>query len=306
MNMKAIRIHNYGSSDQLKLEDIPQPEIAADEVLVMVYDAGMNPVDWKIREGYLKDAMPKQFPFTIGQDLAGEVAELGKGVRQFRVGEAVFGFASGSYAEYAPASAAEIAVKPESIDFATAASIPTAGLTAWQAIETIGLSSGQVVLIHGAAGGVGSFAVQLAKWKQARVVATASEQDIPYLKSLGVDEVINYKSDRFEEKVSDVDAAIDLVGRDTLTRTYRVVKRGGAIATTVGPINELEAKRNEIRATFLLMKRDGKQLAEVARLIDQRVIKPHVDQVLPLDEAKKAHDLSQTGQAHGKIVLRVA
>jgi len=305
--MKAIRIHGYGSSDVLQFEDVSRPQADPDEVLVKTYDAGLNPVDWKIREGFLKDSSPRTFPFTAGQDFAGEVVETGERVAQFTGGDAVFGFAKGAYAEYAAARADEIALKPKSIDFVTAAAIPTAGLTAWQAIvDAARISQGQSVLIHGAAGGVGSFAVQIAKWKGARLIATASRTDIPYLKELGADEVIDYKAERFEAKTRDLDAVIDLVGGETLARSYGLLKKGGVVVTTLGYIDESKLQQNGLKGVALFMKRDGMELAELGKLVEQGIVTPRIDQVLPISEAKKAQEMSQSGKAHGKIVLRVA
>ncbi len=308
--MKAIRIHSYGHSDQLKIEEIPNPKIKDDnEVVVKIHAVGVNPVDWKIREGNFKDFMPASFPLTIGQDFSGEIAEVGNNVHDFPAGDQVFGFVpSGAYAEYADVSVKELARKPESIDFVTAASVPTAGLTAWQMIiDEAKVSEGQVVLIHGAAGGVGSFATQLAKWKKARVIATASQGDTDYLKSIGVDQVIDYKSERFEEKVKDVDAVIDLIGGETQAHSYRVLKKGGGgvIISTVGLMDEAEAKKWGARGISFRMTYDGSGLTQIAKLVDQGILKPRVDKVLPLTDAKKAQDLNQTGQSHGKMVLQV-
>jgi NADPH:quinone reductase-like Zn-dependent oxidoreductase len=307
--MKSIRIHSYGDSGEMKVEEAARPQIGDGEgdVLVKVLAAGVNPIDWKIREGYMKEFMPKSFPLTLGQDLAGEVAEVGKNAGQFETGDAVFGFGSGSYAEYAAARTNEIALKPKSVDFATAASIPTAGLTAWQAlIDVAHVSLGQTVLIHGAAGGVGSFAVQIARWRGARVVATASSNDAAYLKSLGVEQVIDYQTERFEARAGNPDIVLDLIGGETLNRSYRVVKKGGIIVTTVGQPDETMAREEGARVVRIMMKRDGSELAQIAQLVDQGILKPRVDRVLPMTDAKRAHDLNQSGQTHGKIVLRVA
>src|SRR5690349_7136573 len=205
--MKAVRIHQYGDAGTLKLEEIPRLSIAADQILIRVRDAGVNPIDWKIRQGYLKQVMPASFPITIGQDFAGEVVESGKDVTEFAAGDRVFGFAQGSYAEYAAAPASTVAGIPNSIDFATAAALPTAGSTALQLVrDVVEPKPGLTILIHGAAGGVGSYASQIARNLGARVIGNASGADIEYLKSLGVDEVIDYKRERFEEKAAGVDA----------------------------------------------------------------------------------------------------
>ncbi|HSM85293.1 MAG TPA: NADP-dependent oxidoreductase, partial [Candidatus Limnocylindrales bacterium] len=231
--MKSIRIHSYGDSGEMKVEDSVRPRPNDEEVLVRIRAAGVNPVDWKIRAGQMRQFIPKSFPFTLGQDLAGEITETGKNVTQFKAGDEVFGFGSGSYAEYAVARQNEIALKPRSVDFTTAAAIPTACLTAYQALVDVAeVAKGQSVLIHGAAGGVGSFAVQIARWKGARVVATAAAEDASYLKGLGVEQVIDYQSERFEDRAGNPDIVIDLIGGDTLNRSYSIVKKGGIIVST--------------------------------------------------------------------------
>lgn len=305
--MKAIRIHQYGDASTLKLEETPRLSIADEQILVRIRDAGVNPIDWKIRQGYLKQVMPASFPMTIGQDFAGEVVETGKAVRQFVVGERVFGFAQGTYAEYAAAPASTVASIPNSMDFATAAALPTAGSTALQIIrDVVGVHSGMSVLIHGAAGGVGSFASQIARNFGARVIGTATGADIEYLKSLGIDEVIDYKRERFEDRATGMDAVVDLVGGDTLSRSYAVVKKGGVLATTVQPIDESAAERAGIRAVQVIMKRNGADLAELARLVEKGALKPRLSKTMSLSQAREAQELSEAGKAQGKMILRVA
>ncbi len=219
--MKAIRIREYGDASTLKLEDTPQLTIEHDQLLVKIRDAGVNPIDWKIRAGFLKERMPSAFPLTMGQDFAGEVAELGHGTSGFAPGDRVFGFAQGTYAEYAVAQSSTIAAMPESMAFDVAASLPTPGSTALQLVrDVVGAKAGMRILIHGAAGSVGSLAVQIAKHLGARVIGTATGPDISYLRTLGVEEAIDYKLERFEDSVSEADAVIDLVGGDTLARSY--------------------------------------------------------------------------------------
>jgi len=305
--MKAIRIHEYGDADTLRLEEIPRLSIEDDQILVRVQDAGVNPIDWKIRQGYMKQVMPANFPMTIGQDFAGDVVETGKSARQFVVGQRVFGFAQGTYAEYVAAPASTIAAIPNSIDFTTAAALPTAGSTALQIVrDVVAAKSGMSILIHGAAGGVGSCASQIAKNLGARVIGTATGGDIEYLKSLGIDEVIDYKRERFEESVTGMDAVVDLVGGDTLSRSYTVVKKGGVLATTVQPIDESAAKRAGIKAVQLIMKRNAADLAELARLVEKGVLKPRLSKTMNLSQAKEAQELSEAGETKGKVVLKVA
>jgi NADPH:quinone reductase-like Zn-dependent oxidoreductase len=305
--MKAVRIYEYGNASELKLEEAPRPMIAAGQMLVKIHDAGVNPVDWKIREGHLKDWAPATFPLTMGQDFAGEVAELGNRVDRFAVGDRVFGFAQGAYAEYAAASDSEVAKMPQSMGFDLAASLPTAGLTALQLIrDVVKARKGMTILIHGAAGGVGSFATQIALHLGAKVIGTASGEDVAYLKSLGVEQVIDYKRERFEEKARELDAVIDLVGADTLARSYPMVRKGGVLATTVQPIDESAAKQAGIHGVHFLMKRSATDLAELAKLVDRRVVKPRVGQTMDLAQAKEAQQLNETGQSHGKFILKVA
>lgn len=305
--MKAIRIHEYGDADTLKLEEIPRLPITDDQILIRIRDAGVNPIDWKIRQGYMKHVVPATFPMTIGQDFAGEVVESGSDVTQFKPGDRAFGFAQGTYAEYAAAPASTVAAIPKALDFATAAALPTAGSTALQIVrDVIAAKPGMTILIHGAAGGVGSYASQMAKNLGARVIGTAAAADIEYLKSLGVDEVIDYQREQFEDMATKVDAVIDLVGKATLARSYSVVKKGGVLATTVQPIDESAAKRAGIRAVQVIMRRTAADLAELARLVENGALKPRLHKTMSLNQAREAQKLSETGQAQGKLILKVA
>jgi NADPH:quinone reductase-like Zn-dependent oxidoreductase len=305
--MKAIRIRQYGGSNTLQLEEVPHLSISEDQILVRIHDAGVNPVDWKIREGYLKEVRPARFPLTIGQDFAGEVAEVGKAIEQFAIGDRVFGFAEGSYADYATASPSGVSRMPDGIPFVTAAALPTAGSTALQIVrDAVGARPGMSVLIHGAAGGVGSFASQLAKNMGARVIGTATNEDIQYLQSIGIDEVIDYRRERFEDRGLKVDAVVDLVGGETLTRSYSVVKSGGLLATTVQPVDESAATRAGIRAILIVMKRNATDLAQLAAWVEKGVLRPRLAQTVSLEEAKTAQELMQSGKTHGKVILKVA
>jgi NADPH:quinone reductase-like Zn-dependent oxidoreductase len=305
--VKAIRIHQYGDATTLKLEEIPPLSITDDQLLVRIRDAGVNPIDWKIRQGYMKKARPAAFPITMGQDFAGEVVEVGKSVTQFSPGDRVFGFAQGTYAEYAAAPASTVAAIPDAVDFTTAAALPTAGLTALQIVrDVVAAKPGMTILIQGAAGGVGSYASQMAKHRGARVIGTVATADTEYLKALGVDEIIDYQRDRFEEKAASVDAVIDLVGGDTLARSYAVVTNGGVLATTVQPIDEAAVKRAGIRAVQVIMKRNAADLAELASLVQKGAVKPRLSETMNLNQAKEAQELSETGKTHGKVILKVA
>ena len=304
--MKAIQIHSYGNSNELKLEEVPSPSIRSNEALVRVHAAGVNPFDWKVREGWFKDWIPATFPLTLGVDYAGDIVQVGQEIRDFKVGDNVFGFASGTYSEFAAVPEKDLVRIPKTIDYETAVSLPTPGVTAYQLVlNAVHATKGTRILIHGAAGSVGSLAVQLARMQGAQVFATASGRDAEYLKGLGVEQVIDYRTERFDQKLKDLDAVIDLIGGETLSRSYAVVKPGGIVVTTTGSRVPAEPEK-KIRVLDFAAERDASQVAHLARLVDQGVIKPRVGRVLPLAEARQAQDLSQKGSTGGKIVLRVA
>jgi NADPH:quinone reductase-like Zn-dependent oxidoreductase len=251
--------------------------------------------------------MPAQFPLTIGQDFAGEVAQVGKSADRFQVGDRVFGFAQGAYAEYVAAPLSTVAAIPEAMDFSTAAALPTAGLTALQIIrDVVKTQSGMTILVHGAAGGVGSFASQIARSSGANVIATATGEDIDYLKSIGIAQVIDYKRERFEERVGKADAVVDLVGGETLARSYAVVKPGGVLATTVQPIDESAASRAGVRAVHVVMRRNSADLSQLADMVAKGGVKPRLAQTMSLSQVKEAQELSASGRTHGKVILKVA
>jgi NADPH:quinone reductase-like Zn-dependent oxidoreductase len=305
--MMGVRIHSFGGPELLMYEEAPKPQPAANEVLVRVKAAGVNPADWKIREGYLGSC---PFPCLMGIDFSGVIEELGQGVENFRVGDEVFGRVaneSGSYAEFAVARADQMARKPAAIDHVHAAALPVAALTAWQALFDVGqLEAGQNVLIHAAAGGVGSFAVQFAKWKKAYVIGTASQQNADFVHSLGADEVIDYRATKFEENASDIDLVLDTIGGETQERSWSVLKRGGMLVSVVQPPSEESAAACGARCVFMISKSRGDQLAWIADLVAQGQVKIFVEKTLPLAEARQAQILSQSGHTRGKIVLLVA
>jgi NADPH:quinone reductase-like Zn-dependent oxidoreductase len=304
--MKAIRIHEFGGPEVLKYEDVPEPKPGQGEIRIRVIAAGVNPMDWKVRRG----GMNLPLPMIIGIDVAGIIDSLGPNVNAFRRGDQVFAKISlgqGGYAEYTVTNASQAALKPKSIGFVEAAAIPTAGLAAWQSLFDIaGLEKGQSVLIHGAAGGVGSFAVQFAKWKGARVIGTASSSNAEFLKSIGADAVIDYKAERFEDVVHDADVVLDTIGGDTFKRSWSVLKPGGFLVTTVANVPEGAAEAHGVRAKGLMTKPDGGELAQIIKIIDERHIRPVVTTVLPLADARKAQEMSESRHTRGKIVLRVA
>jgi NADPH:quinone reductase-like Zn-dependent oxidoreductase len=303
--MKAVQIHAFGGPEVLQYEDVPRPEPKANEILVRVQAAGVNPVDWKIREGHLSGTLPT----IMGMDFSGVVAGVGTGVTKFRSGDAVFGQVadeSGSYAEYALTMEAYVAHKPEGLDDIRAAALPVAGLVAWQSLFDIAkLTSGQTALIHGAAGGVGSFAVQFAKWKGARVIGTASGDHAAQVRQLGADEVIDYRKTKFEEVARDVDVVLDTVGGETQERSWKVLKRGGVLVSLVQPPSAEKAAAHGVHGFIVYQKGNGDQLAAIADLVVKGKVKVNVETVLPLQEARKAQEMSKTGHSRGKIVLEV-
>jgi NADPH:quinone reductase-like Zn-dependent oxidoreductase len=308
--MKAVQIHNYGGPEILKYEDTPRPQPGEGEVLIRVHAATVNPIDWKVREGHMKNFWPHKFPLILGWDLSGVVEELGRGVSRFKIGDAVYSVPdptrNGAYADYIVVRESELALKPNSLHHIRAAAVPLAALTAWQSLfDTAQLQRGQRVLIHGAAGGVGHFAVQLAKWKGAYVFATASTKNQELLRELGAHETIDYTRQRFEDVARNIDIALDPIGGDTQERSWQVLNEGGILLSVVEPPSADKAKASGIQAVFVASHPNGAELAKIAKLIDSGDLKPIVNRILPLSEARRAHELSQTGHTHGKIVLRV-
>ena len=308
--MKAIAIHSYGGVDVLKHEDVPKPEPKEDEILVRVIAAGVNPVDAKIRQGaFGKSTLDK--PLIPGFDISGVVEKTGAKITKFKVDDAIFAYLNlrrgGAYAEFAIATEEEATLKPKSLTHEQAAAVPLAALTAWQAlIETAKLSEGQSVLIQGGSGGVGSFAIQIAKARGAKVIATASTANQEFLKQLGADQSIDYTSTKFEEVVNDVDVVLDAVGPATLARSYGVVKKGGIIVSILGPPDKAELAKREIRGESILVRPNASQLSDIAKLIEAKKIKSHVSQTFPLADAAKAHEQIESRHTRGKIVLSVA
>jgi NADPH:quinone reductase-like Zn-dependent oxidoreductase len=305
---QSIRVHAYGGPEQLKIEQATLPQPQAGEVLVRVLSAGVNPVDWKIRQGYLKDFRPMQFPYTPGADIAGIVEEVGPGVTTFHKGQAVFGqSSSGAYAEYAIASVNVLAAKPESISFDEAAAIPIGATTAWQGLfDQGGLQAGQHVLIEGASGGVGLFAVQFARWKGAHVIGTTSTANVETIRELGAEQVIDYKKTQVESVVKDVDLVFDTVGGETLERAYGLLKRGGILATIAGAPSQEKEKQFGIRTAWFSAQTSSQLLQQFAQLIVEGQVKVFIQKTFPLHEAKQAHETSQSGHGLGRIVLHIA
>ena len=308
--MKAVRINNYGGPEVLNYEDAPRPQPGEGEVLIRVHATSVNPIDWKVREGLMKDFWPHKFPLILGWDLSGVVEELGRGVSRFKIGDEVYSLPdptrNGAYADYIVVREPELALKPNSLHHIRAAAVPLAALTAWQALfDTAQLQPGQRVLIHAGSGGVGHLAVQLAKWKGAHVFATASSKNQELLRRLRVDDAIDYTKQKFEDFARDVDVVLDTIGGETQERSWSVLKRGGNLVSLVQPPSEKKAEELGVRATMLGAQPNGAQLEEIAKIIDSGRLVPVIDRILPLSEARRAHELSQSGHTRGKIALRV-
>ncbi|MGI5863268.1 MAG: NADP-dependent oxidoreductase [Myxococcales bacterium] len=305
--MRAIRVHSFGGPDKVELDDIPIPKIEKGKALVRIRAAAVNPVDWMVRERIYTPAGADRLPITLGQDFAGVIEKIGPGSdTSFREGEEVFGEVWGSFVEYALVPLEDLVRKPRSISFEAAASIPMAGLTAWQAIiDTAEPRPGMRFLIHGASGGVGSFAVQFAKWRGAEVIATAGPESFEFLTDVGVDQIIDYHRERFEQLVRDVDVVLDPIGGDVQARSWPTLKRGGMLINLIGELNESAARRAGVRGVEFAMEYDTEDLAEIADLVARGIVKPHIVKVMRLDQARRALDLNQRNESHGKIVLMV-
>jgi NADPH:quinone reductase-like Zn-dependent oxidoreductase len=301
---KAIRFHEYGASDRLVLESIPRPTLKADEVLVEVHYAGVNPVDWKIRAGYLKDYMPLALPAIPGIDVAGVVVELGPAAKRFSLGQAVFGVSKGGYAEYAVASEKDLVAKPDKLGFDLAATVPVGALTAWKAIEDSGVGLGQTVVIQGGAGGVGLFAVQLARLKGAKVIGTASAGNLAFIASLGADKAVDYKSPSLAAELGGADVLVDLAGGEALEKAYGLVRKGGVLVTVAGQVSAEKAAQAGITA-LVSGRGPADLLVPIAKLLAEGKLRCEVAKVFPLAEAKAAQELCQSGHGRGRIVLKV-
>lgn len=316
--MKAVRIHKYGGPRVLTYEDAPRPESKEDELLIRVHATSVNPADWQIRSGR-RFKLKKPFSLILGADVSGVVESIGSRVVNFKGGDAVFGLVDirkgGAYAQYVTAPFTRVAHKPRSLDHIQAAALPVVALTAWQALfDAAELSAGQTILIHAAAGGVGHIAVQLAKWKKAYVIGTASGPNENFLRKIGVDEFINYETTRFENVVQNIDVVLESINRDiavervrgeTLERSLGVVKKSGVLVSICDTSVSKTAAEYGVRGKYIRTQANAAQLAEIAKLVDAGHVKPFISQVLPLKEAHKAHKLSQTGHTRGKIVLQV-
>lgn len=307
--MKAVRMHEHGDASVLRYEDAPVPNPGEGEVLVRVHASGVNPVDWKIRDGNLGN-LSSAMPYTLGYDIAGVVESLGDGVEGFAIGDDVFAYmpirGGGGYAEFAVVATSALAKMPESIDYVHSAGVPLAALTAWQALIDIAqLQAGQTILIHAGAGGVGHFAVQIAKSLGATVITTASPRNHEFLRELGADQVIDYRTQNFWEVAGEVDVVLDAIGGETQERSYDVLKEGGFLVSIVQPPAPEKLKEHGVRGQIFLVQPNAEDLTQIAKLIDAGKIVPHVSLTVPLEDVAKAHAQSEGGHTRGKIVLKV-
>ena len=308
--MKAVRLHEYGGADKLIYEEAPMPTVGDGEMLIKVHASSVNPVDWKLRSGMMQSFWPLPLPVILGADSAGEVVEIGPNVTGFSVGDAVYGFShnNGGYAEYVSVPAAAFAKKPESLDFLQSASVPVVALTAYQGLFDYGkLQAGQTVLVQGASGGVGMFAVQLAKNAGTTVFGTASTRNADFVRSLGVDTFVDYTAGPFEAELAGMafDLVFDTVGAETATRSLPLLKSGGILSVIAGEPSKEEASKFPVQIEHFGAQSYPKQLTEVAQLFDAGKLRTEIAEIVPLANVAHAHELSETGRTRGKIVIQV-
>jgi len=332
--MKAFIVERYGRKDGVRFGDMPEPELRDDDVLVRVHAAGVNLLDSKIRNGEFKLILPYRLPLILGNDVAGVVTQVGPRVRRFKPGDEVYARPHqdriGTFAEFISMNEDDVAIKPKKLTMEEAASIPLVGLTTWQAlIESANLEKAQKVLIHAGSGGVGTFAIQLAKYVGATVATTTSTANVDLVKRLGADVVVDYKKDDFEKVLRDYDVVVNSLDKETLEKSLRVLKPGGKLISISGPpdpdfatdigsswiLRQLmrvlsyrirkQAQRHRISYSFLFMKGNGDQLREITSLIDAGTIRPVVDRIFPFESTKEALAYVETGRAKGKVVVKV-
>lgn len=331
--MRAMVIDRYGKVP-MRLAEVSTPEIGENEILAEIHAASINPVDFKIRDGKVKMLVNYKMPLILGNDFSGVVAKVGTKVTRFKVGDEIYARPRkskiGTFAEYIAIHEDDIALKPKNLSFEEAASIPLVGLTTYQAlVDILQLQKGQKILIHAGSGGVGTFAIQLAKLMGATVVTTASDAGANLVKSLGADEIINYKTEKFEEILKNMDAIFDTLGGDILEKSFQVVKNGGKIVSVSGlpnarfgkeygsgflktflfsvasnKLTKLE-KKHDVQYTFLFMKPSGEQLSIISNFIETGKIKPIIDKIFPFEDAQKAMEYAESGRAKGKIILKI-
>ncbi|MDL2363520.1 MAG: NADP-dependent oxidoreductase [Patescibacteria group bacterium] len=310
--MRAAVITEYGGANVMQIvEDAVKPEAGEGQVLVQVHAAAVNPFDIKVREGVVRQMAELNFPAVLGGDVAGVIAEVGDAVTNFEVGQEVYGVAGalsshGSFAEFTPVLASQLAAKPKTVDMTAAAAIPLVGSSAYQAlVDTMQLQAGQKILIHGGAGGIGSFAIQLAKQIGAYVATTASAETTDFVATLGADEVIDYATTDFSEKLLDYDAVYDTVGGDTYKKSFIVLKKGGALVSMVEPVDEALAAEYSITVTSQFTRTTTARLEKIANLIDAGAIKIYVDKTFEFDQTAEAMEYVKLGHPKGKVVINM-
>lgn len=313
--MKSAQFSRYGSSEVIEVnQNTPSPNLSSKKILVEIKAAGVNPIDWKIREGYMKQMIPLQFPSTLGMDFSGIVKEVGKEIsmEEYKQGDEVYGQASvtkggtGAFAEMALTDVDNIAIKPKSLSHEESAALPLVGVSAWQAlVENMKLSKGQKILIHGGAGGIGSIAIPLAKNLDAYVATTASSDDKQYVQNLGADEIIDYKSQSFDELIHDYDAVYDTIGGQTYTKSFNVLKKGGIIVSMLEQPNSELMQRFVVKAIFQFTQVNKDRLTQLAKWIDQNNIKVNVEKTFSLNESAQALDYVKDVHPRGKVILKM-
>lgn len=310
--IKAAQINDYGNKDVMQTtDDVLKPSIKAGQVLVEAYAASVNPFDIKIREGLVRQMAELSFPATLGGDVAGVVAEVGEGVTGFEVGQAVYGQAGalsgqGSFAEFTPVKAQQLAAKPETVDFITAGALPLVSVSAYQAlVDHIDLKSGQKILVHGGAGGIGSMAIQLAKHLGAYVATTVRAADTNFAKDLGADVIIDYETQDFSNLLKDFDAVFDTVGGKTNANSYTILKPGGVLVSMVEQPSEELVKQYDIRYTYQFTQVTTERLKHITELVDKGILKVNIDKVYTLDQAAEALEYLSTGHPRGKVVIQI-
>lgn len=317
MQVKAIIIEKFGGLEELKLSNVPKPVPAENEVLIRTAYSAVNPVDWKIREGYLADMFPHKFPLILGWDVAGTVDSIGAAVTQFKPGDRVFAYArkpevqGGTYAEYVTLNAQVVAIIPDAMTMEQAATVPLVGLTAFQSLyDVTKIKKGMSVLVHAGAGGVGGFAIQFAKLAGAKVITTTSRKNISYVKSLGADQIVDYTTEDFQKVLQHdfaegVDVVFDTIGGEALARSYSVIKKGGSLVSIVQGPDAAHAEAGNFTASFHFVNGNAVQLAEIGKLISAGEVKTPETLILPLEDVKKAHALSRSARTRGKILLKI-
>lgn len=310
--MKAAKYNKYGGTDVIEINEVAKPAPGKGQVLVEVYAASINPIDWKIREGYLKDFAPLNFPVTIGGNFSGVVVGLGKGVSEFKIGDEVYGQSivlnggSGSIAQFCVSNEDNTARKPQNTNHIESASLPLAGVSALQGIEQhINLQKGQKILIQGGAGGIGTIAIQIAKSAGAYVATTVSSKDVEYVKNLGADEVIDYKKEKFEEMLREYDGVFDASGGDFSEDTLKVLKKNGIFVSMAGQVDEALAKKYDVRVVRQSTDTTTQNFNRLRELVEKGVVKPQVDRVFPLEQTREAFEYQETGHPRGKVVIKI-